>query len=91
LMALLLPAIRADFSVVENYAYGAGAPLDMPISVLAGKHDKHVSPASLHGWRGETSAACTTQWFDGDHFFIHTQQHAVTDCIRSALAMPQTA
>lgn len=89
LMALLLPAIRADFAVVDTYRYAAGAPLDIPISVLAGRQDRHVAPASLQGWQGETRAACTTHWFDGDHFFIHAQQRAVVDCIRAGLgALP---
>ncbi len=91
LMELLLPAIRADFAVVENYAYGEGAPLDIPISVLAGRQDNHVAPGSLQGWQGETTATCTTHWFDGDHFFIHAQQRAVIDCIRAGLTVPQPA
>lgn len=86
LMALALPAIRADFALVETYRYRPGPPLNMPITVLAGKRDDHVLPQHLEGWRRETIDACRIQWFEGDHFFIHTERQAVLDCIGAELA-----
>lgn len=91
LMDLLLPAIRADFALVETYAYKEGPQLDIPLTVLAGTQDSHVSPASLPAWQEETSAAFDLHWFEGDHFFIHQQQRAVTGCILAQLAALQPA
>jgi surfactin synthase thioesterase subunit len=86
LMALLLPSIRADFSLVENYQYLPAAPLSMPMTVLAGTEDDVDSPEQVHGWQLETDGPFRVQWFEGGHFFIHDHQQAVMDCIVKDLA-----
>lgn len=91
LMALLLPAIRADFALVENYQYLPGPLLDMPLTVLAGSTDRHVQAERLPRWQEETSAPCALHTFDGGHFFIHEQQQAVAECIRRRLAVHPAA
>ncbi len=85
LMELLLPAIRADFALVADYQYQPGPLLPIPITVLAGKRDKHVAPEQLPRWQEETSEACRLHWFEGDHFFIHADRQAVLDCVGDAL------
>jgi medium-chain acyl-[acyl-carrier-protein] hydrolase len=74
LMQLMLPLLRADFSVAENYDYAAGAPLDCPITVFGGLQDGYTNRDDLSGWREHTSAPCTVRMFTGDHFFINTAQ-----------------
>lgn len=91
LMDLLLPAIRADFALVEDYRYHPGPPLDISITVLAGKYDKHVLSKRLCRWQEETTEACSLHWFEGDHFFIHSRQRAVLDCVQAELADLQHA
>ncbi|HYD78838.1 MAG TPA: alpha/beta fold hydrolase [Paucimonas sp.] len=91
LMTLLLPAIRADFALVETYEYRQDVPLDIPITVLAGTNDKHVVSERLCRWQDETTEACSLRWFEGDHFFIHSNQDAVLDCIQDELADLQYA
>jgi medium-chain acyl-[acyl-carrier-protein] hydrolase len=91
IMAFLLPSIRADFALVENYRYGAGPRLPMPVTVLAGRDDSGVSEVDIAGWADETSATCTRHWFDGDHFFIHSSQAAVLACLDAALAPASVA
>lgn len=86
LMDLIIPAIRADFAMVETYRYDPGQPLDLPITVLAGKTDLHISPLQTEGWRQETTRRCAIKWFDGDHFFINSQRKAVLDCLNAALS-----
>ena len=86
LMALLLPTIRADFALVDNYAYRVDELLAIPMTVLAGKSDHIDSAQQVDGWREETRAQARIAWFDGDHFFIHSDQRAVLDCIAADLA-----
>ena len=74
LMQLLLPILRADFSVCETYVYQVGEPLDCPISALGGLRDDHVSRESLDAWRVQTRATFTLRMFPGDHFFINTDR-----------------
>jgi len=85
-MRLLLPAVRADFEISESYVPLHDAPLDRPLTVLAGVHDERDSDAAVEGWAQETRAGCDVHWFDGDHFFINPHREAVLDCLRRTLA-----
>jgi len=55
LMELVLPTIRADFALAENYQYRAGLRLNVPITVLAGKLDVDIAPDQVNGWQKETA------------------------------------
>ncbi len=85
LMELVLPTLRADFSLAENYSYHSTLRLPTPITVLAGKRDDHVQLEQVEGWRKETMAGCRIEWFEGDHFFINQESHLVLECIRNEL------
>lgn len=85
LMALVLPAIRADFAIVETYAYRAGIRLDQPIDVLAGTKDPIVPPDRVAPWLAETERPGGIHWFEGDHFFLDTQPEAVAARLRDLL------
>ncbi|MES2940848.1 MAG: thioesterase domain-containing protein [Pseudomonadota bacterium] len=86
LMTLALPAIRADFFMAAHYAYRPSLPLDLPITVLAGRQDPHVSCDDVVHWRKETSAASGLHWFEGRHFFINDERDAVLACLNETLA-----
>ena len=86
LMELLSPTLRADFSVVENYAYRSGLRLGIPVTVFAGTGDDHVSPEQVEAWGRETARPPRVHWFDGDHFFIHSQESAVLATLKNELA-----
>lgn len=47
LWELLLPALRADFRVYENYAYTQGAPLDVAFSAFGGLLDEETTREEL--------------------------------------------
>jgi len=85
LMELLLPAIRADFAIAENYRYRHGPLLPMPISVFAGREDLNKEPGQVDGWQKETSGACQVTWFDGGHFFVNSQRAAVLEQLHAEL------
>ncbi|AEA65550.1 thioesterase II family protein [Burkholderia gladioli] len=86
LMELVMPTLRADFELVSNYAYRRLPALDLPLSVLAGRADSHVSAEQAEAWRAETRAASELHWFDGDHFFIREHQAEVLERVASALS-----
>jgi surfactin synthase thioesterase subunit len=86
LMELLLPVIRADFALVENYTYKRQDLLSMPITVLAGTRDECDSVEQVSGWEKETTSDCNVKWFDGGHFFIRSHQQEVIDQINAELA-----
>jgi medium-chain acyl-[acyl-carrier-protein] hydrolase len=86
LMALVLPMLRADFGLVENYVYRPGPLLNIPITVLAGTDDPHVERAQVEAWCVESNARCDLEWFNGNHFFIQQETAQVLSCVRRYLA-----
>lgn len=85
LMQLLLPMLRADFGMVADYHYRPDLPLDMPITVLAGSADPHVTRVQALGWERETEADFRLHEFAGDHFFIHSRRDAVLATLNAEL------
>jgi medium-chain acyl-[acyl-carrier-protein] hydrolase len=72
LMAMALPTLRADYSVLGTYEYRESTPLDVPITVFGGRSDEIAPPADLRGWQAHTAAGCRVKIFPGDHFFLHS-------------------
>lgn len=72
LMTLLLPVVRADFSIYETYAAPADPPFDIPITALGGLTDDHATRDQIEGWRAHTTRAFLLRMFPGGHFFVHS-------------------
>ncbi|MGD1952481.1 MAG: thioesterase II family protein [Leptolyngbyaceae cyanobacterium] len=73
-MKLLLPALRADFTILETYSYREHPPLPCPVTAFWGEKDTITSESEVVAWRQHTSNKFSTQGFAGDHFFVHTQK-----------------
>lgn len=91
LMDLLLPAIRADFTLAETYEYCISPPLQIPITVYEGKMDEHILPQQVANWQKETSGQCAVHWFEGDHFFINSEKALLHECLKAELSRPRLA
>ncbi|MHC5594895.1 MAG: thioesterase II family protein [Nostoc sp.] len=87
LMQMFLPILRADFAVLETYVYTQKQPLECPITVFGGLQDQEVSHEELQGWREQTIAAFSLHEFNGDHFFIHSDQQLLFKLISQELQM----
>lgn len=74
LMALLMPALRADFSVIDSYQYEPSFPLDYPITVVSGAQDDLAHGSMMADWRTQTSSVLSLHELQGGHFFIHTAE-----------------
>jgi surfactin synthase thioesterase subunit len=85
LLELVVPTLRADFALAwwENGAQAV--KLDLPLSVLGGTGDKHVTPGTLERWRDETSGEVRMREFPGGHFFIRTHPAPVLAAVREDL------
>ena len=70
LLRLFLPALRADFTVLDTYQFTEEAPLTMPITVLAGTEDPTTSMREQRAWRQHTDAAFRLRPVAGGHFFL---------------------
>jgi surfactin synthase thioesterase subunit len=70
LLQLMLPIIRADFALCQNYHYMPDARLDYPIFAFGGVDDEEVSHEQILAWGDQTTASFSDQMFPGDHFFL---------------------
>jgi medium-chain acyl-[acyl-carrier-protein] hydrolase len=73
LMQLMLPTLRADFTLSETYlyTYSSAPALDCPIAAFGGTQDRDVKRVHLEAWRSQTSADFSLHMLPGDHFFLH--------------------
>lgn len=70
-MALLLPALRADIRALETHLAPVGrAPLGCPVSVFGGTQDPLTPREHLEGWRDETQGPFALRMLPGDHFYL---------------------
>ncbi|MGG2142249.1 thioesterase II family protein [Symbiopectobacterium sp. RP] len=86
LAALLVPIIRSDYRLIENYRPHNTPVIGCPIDVLAGRDDPDfpADQACACAWADYTSASCQVHIFPGDHFFINQQRDAVVDTVQQA-------
>jgi medium-chain acyl-[acyl-carrier-protein] hydrolase len=82
LKEFFLPVIRADFELVETYAYHEEAPLACPIYAYGGLQDTTVPVINLKEWQKQTSGGFKLRMFRGDHFFIQTCPGDVIPALR---------
>jgi medium-chain acyl-[acyl-carrier-protein] hydrolase len=85
LMQLLLPAIRADFTILETYRHRFAAPLTCPITAFGGLQDPNVCTQDLEAWQDQTTDKFSLQRFAGDHFFLYSS-NPVLQSLRQELS-----
>jgi surfactin synthase thioesterase subunit len=86
LLQLVLPAIRADFSVKESYQYASEAPLTVPITVLSSTDDPRAPEPAQQAWREQTLAGCAIHTLAGGHFAVFEQSQATLGRFAEALS-----
>jgi len=84
LMEFLLPLLRADFEAFEGYQPNTHQ-LSCPIIAFGGLDDQRVSRKQLEKWALHTAADFRSQYFTGDHFFIHPNKTDIIASINSEL------
>jgi medium-chain acyl-[acyl-carrier-protein] hydrolase len=70
LMEMLLPVMRADFSVCQTYQYTPELPIPCPIVAFGGDRDSECSVAQLELWKEQTSWDFRMKIFPGGHFYL---------------------
>ncbi|HEX8404085.1 MAG TPA: alpha/beta fold hydrolase [Duganella sp.] len=88
LLRLTLDTLGADYRVCESFRHVAGAPLPVPLHVLAGRDDA-IAAERIEAWRREAGADAgagfTLDWFDGGHFFIRQHEQQVLASVTRTL------
>jgi medium-chain acyl-[acyl-carrier-protein] hydrolase len=88
LCALLIPALRADLSIVETYQYAEESPLANPITCFIGTEDTMTPESEVMDWRKQTSAGFRLHRFPGGHFFPVQECSSILDLIAAELHIP---
>ena len=76
-LALLLPALRADVAALETFRPVRPTPLSCPIVAFGGSSDGLTPMAHLEAWRAETTSNFEICVFPGGHFYLDSERAAV--------------
>lgn len=81
LIALVLPALRADAELLRSYRPSEDGKLGCPIVVYGGLEDDLTDRGGLQRWEERTTEGCRVRMFPGEHFFIETAQDLVLEAL----------
>ncbi|MFF1691884.1 MULTISPECIES: thioesterase II family protein [unclassified Streptomyces] len=82
---LLLPALRADVAMHENFRPSTDRPLRVPVTALRGSQDELVSGAALAGWADITESGLDVVELDGGHMYLADDAPALLQVIENHL------
>lgn len=89
LRELLLPVLRADVEMHENYRPRFRTPLTVPITSMRGRSDRLVSAEQASQWRSVTTSTTNTLELDGGHMYLVDQANAVLRLIAAHMTTPE--
>lgn len=84
LMEVVMPLLRADFELIQTYSYAYEQPLNIPLTALGGLEDD-ITRENMEGWRAETTGPFSLRMFEGDHFYLTTNQKLLLPILAEAL------
>jgi len=85
LFELVVPGLRADFSLAETYAYSRPQQLSVPTSIYYGEQDE-IEESQICAWQEQIAPQAQFKRIPGDHFFIHSHLEHVTQLVGRQLA-----
>lgn len=71
ILDLLVPQLRSDFALIEQYTFRKEVPLEVPLSVWIGSDDRLAPVHRCLGWKQETRGEFALDVVEGGHFFLH--------------------
>ena len=91
LLAIYVPLLRADVTLLDTYVYTPDRALDCPIIALGGADDARVPRASLEAWQEHSTQSGLVQQFPGGHFYLQSGRPALLNVLAQELARPTQA
>lgn len=79
--AVVLPAIRNDYRMIETYTPRQDKLMDNPMTVLLGSKDSELTVNEAIGWREWTTGNFDLRVFPGGHFYLLDDPRSVVDTI----------
>ena len=81
LMSLILPTLRKDLALCDNYRCSNNLNLDIPVTILGGNRDDAVSVKDLLAWNSYFGDEFKVRLFDGGHFYFRDSFEELTSII----------
>ncbi|MGW9027998.1 thioesterase II family protein [Streptomyces sp. NPDC055722] len=82
---LILPTLRADVEMHENYTPAADLPLPAPFTVLRGSHDELVSRDEAAAWAKVAGAGFRSVELPGGHMYLTESAGELLDVVSADL------
>ncbi|MER5220036.1 thioesterase II family protein [Streptomyces flaveus] len=89
--ALVLPAVRADYRLIETYRPDTAARLRCPLTAATGDRDEEATEADVAVWRTATDGTFTPLVLPGGHFYLVAQVEQVVAAVVAACGTPAPA
>lgn len=86
ILAMLLPALRADVRALEAVEGHKRRQLAMPITAYGGEGDALVPRLLLERWEGWTQEAFRLRMFPGGHFYLQEKERDLLSDMEAALS-----
>jgi medium-chain acyl-[acyl-carrier-protein] hydrolase len=85
LIEFLLPVLRSDFALCEQYRLQHAYFLKAPLTALSGEQDKDTPESDMEMWGRLTTGGFRSLRFAGGHFFLKGNESAVIGALCSEL------
>ncbi|MGY5059956.1 thioesterase II family protein [Streptomyces sp. 900105755] len=85
---LILPVLRADCDMHENYVPSTDEPVSVPICSVRGSYDGLVGAEQALEWRRATTGEFSYAELPGDHMYLVDHARAVLDLIEAESHFP---
>ncbi|MEV7189640.1 alpha/beta fold hydrolase [Kitasatospora sp. NPDC093102] len=86
LREIVLPAVRADYRLVDGFDGGPRPLLDCPVYGYAGDQDTQVTPDQMRRWAELTRGAFRILVLPGGHFYLRPEEAALLADLSGVLA-----
>lgn len=85
LLEMLLPTLRADFSIAETVL--PAEPVGCPLALWGSPEDAHVSSEAFERWSELTTGEVRRRRFPGNHFFLRSARPQVLQALCEEIAL----
>lgn len=73
--------LKRDFKLIARYRYQYSAPVSVPVMVIVGEHDAHVTVGSLMKWQSHTQHFLGAKQVCGNHFYFNDHPEIMINAI----------
>lgn len=81
----ILPALRADYRLIETYSATPRGKLHCPLAIFYGTEDQELAKADPRGWQIWSDGPFHQRSFSGGHFYLNQHRHAVVKALCNLL------